>query len=41
MKIKLVKSASKYKLNIILSNDTQNLGPQEYLGLYKIFLKKS
>ena len=40
MKIKLVKIASKYKMNKNLSNDTQNVGLQEYLGLYKIFLKK-
>ena len=39
MKIKLVKIASKYKMNKNLSNDTQNVGLQEYLGLYKIFLK--
>ena len=40
MNIKLVKIASKYKMNKNLSNDTQNVGLQEYLGLYKIFLKK-
>ena len=40
MKIKLVKIASKYKMNKNLSNDTQNVGLQEYLGLYNIFLKK-
>ena len=34
MKIKLVKIASKYKMNKNLSNDTQNVRLQEYLGLY-------
>ena len=40
MKIKLVKIASKYKMNKNVFNDTQYVGLQEYLALYKIFLKK-